>query len=120
MLLNKSQGGSAKVAIKYNVRFIECKGTGEAACNQLSANFIHNDIRKDGGGGQVLGSESRVQWRRIANGGAVREVVNEVRKMMEMFAIRRAERQAEGMYGVTCLYRTERSSVSHVVSSSMA
>ena len=30
------------------------------------------------------------------------------------------ERQAEGMYGVTCLYRTERSSVSHAVSSSMA
>ena len=82
VLLNKSQGGGAKVAIKYNVCFIECKGTGEVACNQLSANFIRNDIRKDGGGGQVLGSESRVQWRRITNGEAIREVVNEVRKTM--------------------------------------
>ena len=66
----------------YNVCFIKCKGTREAACTQLSMNFIHNDIRKDGGRGQVLGSESRVQWRKITDGGAVREVVDKVRKKM--------------------------------------
>ena len=71
-----------EVAIKNNVCFIKCKGTGEAACTQLSANFIRNDVRKDGGRGQVLGSESRVQWRRITDGGAVQEVVDKMRKKM--------------------------------------